>query len=152
TPLAGEYFVDKFQNINPRWTAAAAVGLFLARKSSFEWWVQLGGGYQSTHFVSVAPGDSEEESSGSVIPTTSFDLDITGSLELSFNHRSQITVPDTDGTTYHTFALLSYELLSFLDLDTSLTWDRVENPRRDAEGNVPKKDDFRIYFGIGIDF
>jgi hypothetical protein len=41
--------------------------------------------------------------------------------------------------------------LSVLTLDTSVTWDRVENPTRDSEGNLPKRDDLRLYFGIGLD-
>ncbi|MGD8700626.1 MAG: DUF481 domain-containing protein [Gemmatimonadales bacterium] len=151
TPVAGEYYKDKFANIDPRWTIAAGVGVFLSRKSSFEWWVQVYGGYQSTSFASTEPGEDEQENSAAAIPSTSIELDITGALELLFNYRSQVTIPDAKGTTHHTFALLSYELLSVLTLDTSLTWDRVENPKRDNEGNVPKRDDFRLYFGIGLD-
>jgi hypothetical protein len=149
TPFAGEYYLDEFQNIDPRWTIGAGAGVFLARKSGFEWWVQLNGGYQSTSFVSTEPGEADQKSSA--IPSTSIELDITGALELSFNYRSQVTIPDAKGTTHHTFALLSYELLSVLTLDTSVTWDRVENPTRDSEGNLPKRDDLRLYFGIGLD-
>lgn len=152
TPFAGEYYLDEFQNITPRWTIGAGAGVFLARKSSFEWWVQLNGGYQSTSFASTEPGDVDQEGSASAIPSTSLELDITGKLELSFNYRSQVTIPDSKGTTHHTFALLSYDLLSVLTLDTSVTWDRVENPKRDSEGNLPQRDDLRLYFGIGLDF
>lgn len=152
TPFAGEFYVDKFLNIDPRWTIGAGAGVFLSRKSSFEWWVQLNGGYQSTSFASTETGEADQESSASAIPSTSLELDVTGALELSFVYRSQITIPDAKGTTHHTFALLSYELLSILTLDTSITWDRVENPKRDSEGNLPKRDDLTLTFGIGLDF
>lgn len=151
TPFAGEYYVDKFQNIDPRWTVGAGAGVFLSRKSSFEWWVQLYAAYQSTSFASTEPGEDDQEGSAAAIPSTSIELDITGNLELSFNYRSQVTIPDAKGTTHHTFGLLSYELLSFLNLDTSLTWDRVESPKRDSEGNLPKRDDFTLTVGIGLD-
>jgi hypothetical protein len=150
TPFAGEYYVDQFKNIDPRWTLAAGVGVFLSRKSSFEWWAQLYGGYQETNYASTEPGEADKESSLAAIPSTSIEMDITGALELSFNYRSQITIPDAKGTTHHTFALLSYELMSSLTLDTSLTWDRVETPKRDSEGKLPKRDDFRLYVGIGL--
>jgi hypothetical protein len=78
-------------------------------------------------------------------------MDITKDLDLTFNYDSQITMPYNKGTIHHTFALLSYELTSILDFDISANWDRVENPKATAEGNVPKKDDFRIAFGLGVD-
>lgn len=152
TPFSGEVYIDQFQNIDPRWTIAAGAGVFLSRKSGFEWWLQLYGGYQSTTFASTEVGEAARESSAAVIPSTSLELDVTGALELSFNYRSQVTIPDAKGTTHHSFALLSYELLSVLTLDTSLTWDRVENPKRDSEGNLPKRDDLRMAVGIGLDF
>ena len=37
------------------------------------------------------------------------------------------------------------------DLDWSVTWDHVSNPKEDADGNVPKKNDYRTSIGIGVD-
>ena len=152
TPFSGDLYSDEFQNLDLRGTVSAGVGLFLIRKSGREWYVQLGGGYQHTRFVSVEPGESMEEQSGTINPSTALELDITGSLELSCDYNAQVTIPDTKGTVHHAFALLSFEITSILDLDVSLTWDRVENPKADAEGNVPKQDDYRLSFGLGLDF
>jgi hypothetical protein len=151
TPLGGSVFSDKFTNIDLRWSVGAGLGYYLIRKSGLDWYVQLGGGYQETQFVSVEAGEDSKASSGTILPATSFEMDITKDLDLTFNYDSQITMPYNKGTIHHTFALLSYELTSILDFDISANWDRVENPKATAEGNVPKKDDFRIAFGLGVD-
>ena len=39
-----------------------------------------------------------------------------------------------------------------LDLDVSFVWDRVQEPRPESSGLVPKKDDYRLIFGFGFDF
>jgi hypothetical protein len=151
TPLGGGVFSDKFQNIELRWSLGAGLGYFLIRRSGLDWYVQLGGGYQETRFVSVEAGQDLKESSGTVLPATEIEMDITKTLDFTFKYNSQITMPYNKGTIHHTFALLSYELTSLLDFDISANWDRVENPKATDEGFVPNKDDFRISFGLGVD-
>ena len=34
----------------------------------------------------------------------------------------------------------------------SLVWDRIEEPRANADGSVPEQDDYRLIFSIGYDF
>jgi len=152
TPFAGGLYSDEFQNIDLRATASVGLGVFLVRKSKIDWYIQLGGGYQSTTFRSVQEGAPTSDESGMIIPSTSLEMDITGSLELEFTYNAQITLPDPDGTFHHAFALFSYELSSWLDFDTSITLDRVENPKTAADGTVPEKNDFRTAFGLGLDF
>jgi len=151
TPIAGGLYADEFQNVDLRASIAAGAGLFLVRKSGLEWFVQLVAGYQPTTFVSVLPGEEDTEKSAAIIPTTSLEMDITGSLDFALIYNSSITVPDTKGNIHHLFALLSYELTSLLDFDTSITWDRVLNPKPRADGTVPKRDDLRLFFGLGVD-
>ena len=151
TPFTGELYSDEFQNIDLRASAGAGVGYFLVRKSGLEWSVQLAGGYVNTRFVSVQPGESIDDGSAAILPATLLEVDITNDIELDFSYDAQVTVPDTDGTVHHLFAMLSFELTSILDFDTSITWDRVENPKADADGNVPKPDDLRFYFGLSLD-
>ena len=152
TPFSGGLYSDEFQNIDRRATLAAGVGVFAVRRSGLDWYFQLGGGYQSTTFQSVEEGAPTGDESAMIIPSTSLEMDITGQLELDFSYNAQITIPDPKGTIHHAFALFSYELGSWLDFDTSLTWDRIENPQRDADGNLPVQDDFRTAFGLGLDF
>ena len=152
TPFAGELYSDRFQNIDLRATIAAGVGYYVFRGGRVEWSLNLTGGYQSTEYASVEEGEPTSKQSAVIIPSTNLETDITRNLELTFNFNSSITLPDTDGTLYHAFLLFEYELTSLLDLDLSLTWDRVQKPQRDAEGNLPQRDDLRTAIGLGIDF
>ena len=39
-----------------------------------------------------------------------------------------------------------------IDLDITFQWDRIGSPQKDASGNVPDSDDFRMSVGLGWDF
>jgi hypothetical protein len=152
TPIAANYFRDPFQNIEARTTVAPGVGYEILNRSKVEWDVAIAGGYQNTQFVSVQAGEDGREENFSLIPTTTLSLDITNDVELDVDYNVQIGLPDPKRSFHHANAVLSIDLLGdFLSLDTSLTWDRSESPTRDGEGNVPKRDDFRMSFGVGIE-
>lgn len=151
TPAAIEAYTDKFQNTDYRATIGAGVGYYLWRLSTFEWFLQLGGAYQAIQYVSVQPGEDRIVSNGAVTPILAVDWDITGDIEFELDYNSQIGVPDPKKSFHFLFVLLSIELSEYLDLDTSAQWDHNEHPVADADGNVPKRDDFRLSFGLGID-
>jgi putative salt-induced outer membrane protein YdiY len=152
TPAAITLFADEFQNIRIRGTFGAGAGYFVIRHSKMEWYFSLGGGYQVVDYLSVEPGEPQREESFALVPATRFEWDITGSIELESEYNAQVTIPEVKNTVHHAFALLSFELTSIFDFDTSLTWDRVETPKRDADGNLPKRDDFRLSFALALDF
>ena len=151
TPAAVQYFADKFQNIDYRATIGAGVGYYLWRQSKFDWFLQLGGAYQSIQYLSVQEGQDQRTDNGAVIPILSIEWDITSDIEFEFNYNSQIGVPDTKNAFHYLFTVLSIELSDYLDLDTSIQWNHNENPVADADGNVPKRDDYRLAVGIGVD-
>jgi hypothetical protein len=151
TPVAGELYSDRFQNFDLRATLGAGVGYFVYRRPKLEWQLGLSGGYQHTTFISVEEGADKSSESAVLIPSTGLETDVTSDLELTFQFNSQITLPDTDGTVYHSFLLFSYEWTSLFDFDFSVTWDRVQNPVPKEDGTVPQKDDFRLSFGLGLD-
>lgn len=151
TPLGGEMFADKFQNIDYRATAGVGFGYYLWRQSKFEWFLSLAGAYQAIQYVSVQPGEDQKTETGVAVPNLNIDWDITGDIEFELDYNSQISVPETRNAFHYLFAMLSIELSTYLDLDTTFQWNHNENPVADAEGNVPKRDDFRYSIGIGVD-
>ena len=38
------------------------------------------------------------------------------------------------------------------DFDISFVWDRTQQPHARADGTIPKKDDFKLIFAVGVDF
>jgi hypothetical protein len=152
TPFQGDLYSDRFQNIDTRGSAGAGLGYFVKRGSPFEWSINLAGGYQSTTFESVEPGQDLEESSGSIITGTAFEWDITGDIDFDFLWQGNFATSGSVSNFYHTQALFSLELTDVLDFDVSFTWDRVEDPTPREDGTVPEKDDFRTGVGLGLDF
>jgi len=43
-------------------------------------------------------------------------------------------------------------MTKLLDLDVSFTWDRLESPTENADGVIPKKDDFRLVLGLAVEY
>jgi hypothetical protein len=152
SPFLGELYADEFQNIDIRYTAGVGFGFFVVRNSDLEWNLQLGGTYRDTRYISVEPGESDKDQTGSIAPATVFEWDITGDIDLDVNYNVQIGVPDTRDTTHHLQAFLSIEIFGdILDLTANFTWDRIGNPVTNADGITPKRDDYRFALGIGID-
>jgi putative salt-induced outer membrane protein YdiY len=152
TPLSLELYADEFQNIDQRTTVGAGAGYYFYRSGDLEWSVGLGGAYRKTSFTSVEAGDDASQETGAVVPSTAFDADLTGDIELTADYTAQIGVPDAKQSTHHAGALLTIDLVGdILELSTSFTWDRVESPQRDADGDVPKRDDFRLSLGFSVD-
>lgn len=64
---------------------------------------------------------------------------------------AQIGIPRVERTDHHLLTMLSSELSNLLDLDLSLTWDRVGEPTADASGTVPANDGLRFAVGLGLE-
>jgi hypothetical protein len=152
TAASYEFYSDKFQNIDYRNTIGAGVGYYIFRQSRIDWAVSLGGGYQVTEFISVTEGDDTNQKSGSVIPSTEVDWDITGDIELNMKYNSRLGVPDIKTSTHHAEADLSIDIYKdIFEITFSFVWDRVDNPQPFEDGTVPEKDDVKLIFGFGIE-
>jgi len=81
-----------------------------------------------------------------------FDWDITRRIELILEYRGQYTSKAVGETIHHGVGTLSIEMTKRLDLDVSLIWDRISNPKVGSDGVKPRPDDFRLVVGLGVDF
>jgi putative salt-induced outer membrane protein YdiY len=147
-----EAFRDVFQNIAVRVTPGAGFGYQILDRGGLDWNVEAGGGYRITRYDSVEPGEDETNRNGAALFGTTFEMDITKDIDLKVLYRSQIGIPDTQDTNQHGELALGIELTGDFDLDIALIWDRVGDPRPDADGIVPEKDDFRLTVGVGLEF
>lgn len=152
TPLAVELFADEFQNTDLRMTVSAGGGVFFIRRKDLEWFVQLGAGYLSTQYHSVAPGEDRTEAGAALMPSTALEWTIVKDVDLDVNYSSIVPMPDTEKLFHHFVALLTIENLKVVDLTTSVTWDHAAHPRALEDGSVPDKNDLRTSIGFGIDF
>ncbi|UCE01479.1 MAG: DUF481 domain-containing protein [Candidatus Latescibacterota bacterium] len=152
TPIAMDIFSDVFTNIDLRLSPSMGVGVTAIENRTVTWDIEFGAGYQWTKFSSVEEGEDSESSQASIIPASRLEWDFTPNIELRVEYELRIGIPDVRDTFHHLMAITSYDVTDDWNVEVAFTWDHVGKPRADAEGNVPKQDDFRMSFGIGVEF
>jgi len=152
TPVFAEYYRDPFINIEARWTLGAGLGYDLIDKKNMELSVGGGPAYQTTRFTTVQPDGGDTETTPALVVSTVFDMDITGDIDFIWDYRFQITNEETGSYNHHMVTKFEIELTSMLDIDISWVWDRIQDPRPNQDGSVPKQDDYRLILGIGFEF
>ena len=152
TPTALEYFRDRISNIEHRVTPSAGAGYLIIDEPDVEWNLDLLGGYRYTEFGSVEAGEDRTEETATAIASTRFDIELTKTLDLILEYKIDVGLSDLNDTNHHAVATVSVDMTKVLDLDVTFIWDRVGKPERDADGDTPEKDDFRLLVGVGFDF
>jgi putative salt-induced outer membrane protein YdiY len=147
-----EYYRDPFQNLNHRVTAGVGVGYDLIARPKVNWNITTGPAYQKAWFESGQPGDPSEKDTAALVFGSRFEWDITYRVELILEYRGQYTSKAAGESTHHSVSTLSLDLTKRLELDVSLVWDRISNPRVRADGVEPQQDDFSLILGVGVDF
>ena len=147
-----EYYKDPFQNLLHRLTLGGGVGYDIIDRPNLNWNITTGPAYQKAWFASSQPGEPTQIGVAAVTFSSRFDWEITHRIDLILEYRGQYTSREVGETTHHGVSTLSLELSKRLDLDVSLVWDRISNPKIGADGIQPKPDDFRLVVGLGVDF
>jgi putative salt-induced outer membrane protein YdiY len=148
----GEYYVDPYQNLAYRATAGAGVGYDIIDHPKLEWSITAGPAYQKARFDNVEADQPEDKEATAFVLTSRFDWDITQRIDLILEYRGQYTSKAIGETTHHAVGTLSLELTKRFDIDFSLVWDRISEPKAGSDGIQPKPDDFRLVAGVGLDF
>ena len=151
-PVVVEYYRDPFQNFAHRLTIGAAVGYQLVDTPRVSWEAYVGPSYQRTIFDSVVEGESDAESTPALSAGTTYTNELTSDIDYSLDYRFLVVKPEAGKYSHHFITGLSVDAVGPLDLDVSFVWDRVQEPRPESSGLVPKKDDYRLIFGVGFDF
>jgi putative salt-induced outer membrane protein YdiY len=152
TPAYGEYYRDPFQNIGSRWTLGMGLGYTLIDTSKIDWEINGGLAYQTTQFDDVLEGESDSANTPALVIGTLYDHKITKSIDFIFDYTFYIVNEESGTYTHHLLTGLEFELTSLFDFDITLVWDRIQDPRENSDGTFPEQDDFRLTFGLGIDF
>jgi putative salt-induced outer membrane protein YdiY len=160
TPLFGQLFNDRFQNIQFRATPAAGAGIHIIDVPKVTWDFQTGIGYQYLNYkdATLLTNASNPQNDAFIPLYTYADFDITGDIDLAVSWLTNLVVT-TIGNTNHTGkADLAIELTSVIDLDIAFLYLRTEQPAPPpppAPGDpVPdpiKKNDYQLVVGISLE-
>ena len=82
---------------------------------------------------------------------TKFDTELTKKIDFNASYVFYIVNEKSGKYTHNVRAALEIELTRRLDLDLSFVWDRIQDPKPKDDGQVPDRDDFYFFFGIGFE-
>jgi putative salt-induced outer membrane protein YdiY len=147
-----EYMTDEFLNIDYRIHYGIALGYHIIDTSRTSWDINLGPSYQKTKFIDVGTDDNDSENSLGVTLGTDFTFEVTSDIDYDASYSVQVIDEASGGNIHHFQTGLEIDLTNDFDLDLTFYADRTENPKKDSEGQVPEKNDFRLVVGLGYDF
>lgn len=151
-PIFGDYYMDPFKNVGQQVTIGPGIGYHIIDTSGTEWDVSGGPAYRWTRFDSVENGQNQDESTLALMAGTHFNAELTKIVTFDFLFNFVI-VNERSGTyTHHLVAAFENELTSWLSLDISFVWDKIQDPQPKADGTLPEQNDYYMIFGLGIDF
>ena len=150
-PVFGEYFRDPFSNIEYRVNVGTGIGYHIINTSKTEWDITPGLAYQYTQNVSAEAGQDTNNSTPAIVVSTKYDTELTKKIDFKALYKFDIVNQESGKYTHHVRTALEIELTRRLDLDLSFVWDRIQDPKPEADGRVPDQDDFYFFFGIGFE-
>jgi putative salt-induced outer membrane protein YdiY len=154
TPLFGQLFNDRFQNIQFRATPATGAGIHIVDAPNVSWDFQTGVGYQYLDYKDVLAAGTPDPQHDAFIPLFTYaDFDITGDIDFTVSWLTNLVVT-TIGNTNHTGkADLAIELTSVLDLDIAFLFLRTEQPAPPPDPADPaiQKNDYQLVVGISLE-
>jgi len=155
TPVFGQLFNDRFQNIRFRATPAAGAGIHIIDAPKAKWDFVTGMGYQYLNYknASQLTSGSNPQNDGFIPLFTYADFDITGDIDLTLSWLTNL-VFTTIGNTNHTGrAELAVELTKVIDLDIAFLYLRTEQPAPPPDPVAPaiKKNDYQLVVGISLE-
>jgi hypothetical protein len=151
-PLSGQYYRDKFQNIDHQATIETGLGFNTIDNARTELLFAGGIGVNFLRNNSVAAGKDATNRSPAVSFTMDFETELTSWMDYVFSFQGRVVDQQSGTYQQHLLTRLSTDLIGNFDLDVSFVWDRIEDPQPRADGSIPEQDDYRLIIGLGYEF
>lgn len=151
-PAYLQYYQDELANIAHQGTVAVGAGYHIFDRDGLEWKVFGGPGFQYTKYESVESGESDSASTPAGVLQTYFKADINRRLKFTESIGITLTREDAGLYSHHAVSTLEFEIKRHLDLDVSFVWDYLQNPQIGSDGVLPRRSDFRLTLGLGVEF
>lgn len=146
-----EYYRDPFQNIRSR--HSPGIGLGFGRTTwSVDWDYDAGLVWQYTGYESVQAGEDSYSSELTGRTGLKFEWDITKEVDFDVTYSVNFPLARFSNYSSNFNGTLSFDLWWNLDFDLTMVWDRQNEPKPGADGQVPKQDDLQLTLGLGWEF
>jgi hypothetical protein len=152
-PFNGEYYRDVPLNIAHQATISAGAGYLFFDQPKLQWDAYAGPAYQYTNFVETQSGTAGEASTAAAVFQTNFKKKkLFRDIDILVDWQGILTSKDAGLFTQRLDATIRYKISHLLHLDLTLTWNRIEQPKPDASGKTPKRDDIQTVLTLGVEF
>ena len=151
-PLSGQYYRDKFQNIDHQATIETGLGFNAIDNARTELLFAGGIGVNFLRNNSVAAGKESTNRSPAVSFTMDFETELTSWMDYVFAFQGRVVDQQSGTYQQHLLTTLSTDLIGNFDLNVSFVWDRIQDPQARADGSIPEQDDYRLIIGLAYDF
>jgi putative salt-induced outer membrane protein YdiY len=151
-PVFGEYFRDRFQNIDSRILLGTGAGYHIIKTSKTEWDISGGPAVQETRFVTVQPGEDNTEVTPSLSINSSIDTEINSKVDFINTYNISFVEQKSGGYTHHMIATIETEITGSLDFDVSFIWDHINKPTPRDDGTIPVRNDTQVVIGLKYEY
>lgn len=152
TPVFGEYYTDRYKNIQDQVTLGLGIGYTIVNTKEVEWSLSGGPAVIYTRYATVEAGEQISGYSPALEISTSYEKELSAITDFTFNGKWTLSNKDAGGYKHHMIFMFENELLSWLDLDLSAVWDYVNKPQVNSDGIVPQRSDYQLLIGFGVEF
>ena len=152
TPVFSEYYTDTYKNIQDQVTLGLGIGYTIIDTKEVEWSVSGGPAAIYTRYTTVEAGQHISDYSPALEVSTSYEKELSAITDFTFNGKWTLSDKDAGGYKHHMIFMFENELLSWLDLDLTAVWDYVYQPQVSSDGIVPKRNDYQLLIGFGVEF
>jgi len=152
TPLFSEYYTDKYKNITAQITVGSGIGYTVINTKKTFWSISGGPAVIYTQFATVKYGSNSCDYSPAIEFSTKLEQELNAITDFTYDYKLTFSDRQAGRYKHHMIFKFENELLSWLDLDITAIWDYVADPQIESSGVVPKRSDYQLLFGFGIEF
>jgi hypothetical protein len=117
-----------------------------------EWSFAAGPSYSYTEFETVQSNQSASASTPVATLQSYLKADITKRLKLIHEYRGSLTTKEAGQYSDHDVSTREFEIKHHLNLDVSFIWDYLRYLQTENNGDVPKRSDYCLTVGLGVNF
>ncbi|MEA2072101.1 MAG: DUF481 domain-containing protein [Campylobacterota bacterium] len=152
TPVFSEIYTDKYKNIDRQLTLGLGVGYTLIDTKKSTWSLSGGPAFLYTRYETVGADKSIDSFSPALELSTKYEIEINKITDITYSYKLTFTDSAAGKYKHHMLLTLENEITSWLDIDVTGVWDYILEPEIAADNSLPKRDDYQLLVGFGIEF
>ena len=152
TPIYSEFYNNDYQNIKLQYTQSFGVGYEFINTNNTNFYISSGPGFIYTKYNTIYNNKNNNTKSLTLITRSKLKYDITDNLTFKWDYKFAFNNNSSGKYKHYMLSQLIIDLTNDLTLNISYTWDHLEKPQKDSNGETPYKNDYTTSMGLGLNF